>query len=159
MYNTCLIIEAIEQKMKHKMKNLWLILLIGLSLSLANCSKDDEPEQEETDRFELLTGAVWLSDSLTINGQDASGEGQMLNKFKGEVKFNKDGSGNFGTYKGTWRFADNTRKQLVIESDSLPIPLTTQIAELTAKSLKVTTEFPDLFGTGAMKIRMTFKAK
>ena len=145
------------------MKNIWLILLIGLSLSLANCSKEDEPEQEETDRFELLTGAVWLSDSLTINGQDASGEGQLLNKFKGEVRFNKDGSGNFGTYNGTWRFPDNTRKQLLIESDSLPLnlPLTLQIAELTAKSLKVSTQFPDFSGsgTGTLKIRMTFKAK
>ena len=83
----------------------------------------------------------------------------MLKNFKGDAKFNEDGTGYFGIYEGTWRFAyDNT--QLVISSDSLAFPITTKIAELTAKNLKVTTSYPNLANPSAPTyIRMTFKAK
>jgi hypothetical protein len=82
----------------------------------------------------------------------------MLEKFKGDAKFNTDGTGSFGTYTGTWRFAyDDT--QIVIETDSLPIPLTTKIAELTESSLKITTSVPNLATGITSNIRMTFKAR
>jgi hypothetical protein len=135
------------------MKNLSLIFLILISLAILSCNKDGESE-----RFKLLTGPTWSSDSLLANGIDASGPGGMLEKFKGDAKFNTDGTGSFGAYTGKWRFAyDET--QIVIETDSLPIPLTTQIAELTASSLKITTSVPNLSTGISTKIRMTFKAR
>jgi len=135
------------------MKNLALILLIA-GMAIASCKKEDS-----SSLLSLLTGPVWTSDSLLANGLDASGPDGMLKNFKGDAKFNEDGSGYFGIYKGTWRFAfDNT--QLVISSDSLAFPITTKIAELTSKNLKVTTSYPNLANPSApTNIRMTFKAK
>jgi hypothetical protein len=83
----------------------------------------------------------------------------MLELFKGEAKFNEDGTGYFGSYTGTWRFASN-ETQIVISSPSLPLTLTTLIAELTSTSLKVTTSYPNLVNPlEPVKIRMTFKAR
>lgn len=136
------------------MKNIILAAVIIILLAFAGCSKD------ENDRYVLLTTPVWATDSLLVNGVDAGGSGQLLAKFKGNAKFNKDGTGTFGSYNGTWRFPDNTRKQLVISSDSLPLPIYANIVELTTSSLKITTELPDLTGqTDKFRIRMTFKAK
>ena len=135
------------------MKNIALILIIA-GMAIASCKKEDS-----NSLFSLLTGPVWTSDSLLANGVDASGPDGMLKNFKGDAKFNEDGTGYFGIYEGTWRFAyDNT--QLVISSDSLAFPITTKIAELTAKDLKVTTSYPNLANPSAPTyIRMTFKAK
>jgi hypothetical protein len=135
------------------MKNLAFLLLSVLFLAVFSCKKDGE-----SDRFKLLTGPTWVSDSLLANGADASGPGDVLEKFKGEVKFNSDGTGNFGVYDGTWRFAYDETK-IVIESDSLPIPLTTNIAELTTASLKITTSYPNIITGVTINIRMTFKPK
>jgi len=135
------------------MRSLALILIIA-GMAMASCKKEDSNSQ-----LSLLTGPVWTSDSLLANGLDASGPDGMLKNFKGDAKFNEDGSGYFGIYIGTWRFAyDNT--QLVISSDSLAFPITTKIAELTTKDLKVTTSYPNLANPSApTNIRMTFKAK
>lgn len=137
------------------MKNLFLLISIAICLSLANCRKDSEG-----DRFELLTTPVWRTDSLLADGVDASGPGQLLWKFKGDAKFNKDGTGTFGIYTGSWWFAAN-KTQIIIETDSLPLPLTNKIEELNSASLKITTSVPDLTGMtgGLINIRMTFKAK
>ena len=135
------------------MKNLVALMIITSFVASLSCNKDGESE-----RFKLLTGPTWGSDSLLANGVDASGPGEMLEKFKGNAKFNTDGTGSFGTYTGTWRFAyDET--QIVIETDSLPIPLTTKIAELTESSLKITTSVPNLTTGITTNIRMTFKAR
>jgi hypothetical protein len=129
------------------MKNIALFLVICCCFQIFSCQKDTQSE-----RFKLLTGPVWASDSLLVNGADASGPGGLLENFKGDVKFNEDYTGNFGSYTGKWRFAfDET--QIVISSDSLPIPLTAIIAELTQTSLKITTSY------SSVNIRMTFKAK
>jgi hypothetical protein len=135
------------------MKNLVVLFVIAVCMAFFSCNKTSESE-----RFKLLTGPIWASDSLLANGTDASGPDGMLKNFKGDAKFNTDGTGNFGAYKGTWRFVyDET--QITIVSDSLPIPLTTKIAELTASSLKITTDFNNLTTGVSTKIRMTFKAK
>jgi hypothetical protein len=137
------------------MKLLGSLLIVFTILILASCDKDDE----KSDRFNFLTGAVWQSDSLLMNGIDASVPGLPLEPFKGEAVFHKDGTGDFGAYSGTWRFAQN-ETELVINSDSLDFPLATQIEELTAISLKVTTTFPNpLEPTSPMLLRLTFKAK
>jgi hypothetical protein len=129
------------------MKNIVLFLVIVGCFQIFSCSKESESEN-----FKLLTGPVWASDSLLLNGEDASGPGELLENFKGDVIFHEDYTGEFGSYTGKWRFAfDET--QLVISSDSLPIPLTAIIAELSQSNLKITTSF-----TG-YNIRMTFKAK
>jgi hypothetical protein len=134
------------------MKNVALFLFIICCFQIFSCKKDSQSE-----RFKLLTGPVWASDSLLVNGDDASGPGGLLENFNGDVKFNEDYTGNFGTYTGTWRFAfDET--QIVIISDSLPIPLTAVIAELTQSSLKITTSYQIPPGD-PINIRMTFKAK
>jgi len=133
----------------------FVFILIITCLLVFNCKKEDY-----SGRFILLTTPVWTSDSLLANDVDASGPGQLLEKFKGDAKFNKDGTGYFGKFTGTWRFAyDET--QLTIYSDSLPIPsLTTNIVELNEQSLKITTSFPNLQNPAeSYRIRMTFIAK
>jgi len=134
------------------MKNLALLLIISGCFYFSSCKKDSHSEP-----FNFLTGPIWASDSLLANKVDASGPDGMLKIFKGEFKFNEDGSGYFGIYTGNWRFAYN-ETQIVIETDSLPFPVTTKIAELTKISLKVTTIYPDKLGVPT-NIRMTFKAK
>jgi hypothetical protein len=134
------------------MKTLVLLLIISGCISLASCKKDTQSEN-----FKLLTGPTWASDSLLANDVDASGPDGMLKNFKGDAKFNTDYTGTFGVYSGTWRFASN-ETQLVITTDSLPFPVTTQIAELNTVSLKIITIYPNPLGV-LTKIRMTFKAK
>jgi len=134
------------------MKNIALFLVICGCFQIFSCSKDSQSE-----KFKLLTGPVWASDSLLVNGEDASGPGELLENFKGDVKFRDDYSGNFGSYTGRWRFAFN-ETQIVITSDSLPIPLTAIIAELSQTSLKIKTSYT-LSATETLNIRMTFKAK
>ena len=135
------------------MKNLVLFLLFAGCVLFA-CKKD-----EKSERFLLLTAHVWTSDSLLMDGADASGPGQMLEKFKGDIDFKTDGTGYFGQYTGTWRFSYN-ESQVVIESDSLQVPLSALIEELTQTSLKITTSYPNLLNpTSPFDIRMTFKPK
>jgi hypothetical protein len=136
------------------MKNLALFLVFAAILFSSSCKKNSQSEP-----FKLLTGPVWLSDSLLANGVDAGGPAGILFNFKGEAKFNQDGTGYFGAYTGTWRFAFN-ETQIIITADSLALPLTTQIAELTSRSLKIKTSYPNLLNPAApLLIRMTFKPK
>jgi hypothetical protein len=135
------------------MKNAALGLFAAIIL-FAGCNKEGESE-----KFSLLTAHLWVSDSLLAEGLDASGPGQMLEKFKGEAEFKKDGTGHFGKYPGTWRFAYE-ETSLVIDSDSLQVPLTVNIVELTASSLKVATSFTNPLNlNNPYDIRMTFKPK
>ena len=137
------------------MKPLSAIVLFLLSLYIISCGDDDE----KSERFKLLTGVVWHSDSLLINGMDASGAGQQLELFKGEAVFRTDGTGSFGNYSGTWRFAQN-ETELVISAPELPFPLVTRIVELTPVSLKVTAAFPNLPDPqNPLMLRLTFKPK
>jgi hypothetical protein len=136
------------------MRNLALFLFITGCFLAFSCKKDSQSEA-----FIFLTGPTWASDSLLANGADASGPDGMLKNFKGEARFNSDGTGNFGIYTGNWRFAFN-ETQIVITTDSLALPLSTKIAELTKTSLKITTNYPNLINPSApIYIRMTFKAK
>jgi hypothetical protein len=116
-------------------------------------------EEQVSERFRLLTTPVWTSDSLLAEGVDAGGPGGILEKFKGDAKFNEDGTGIFGKFEGTWKFVyDET--QLFISSDSLIIPITANIVELNDVSLKITTSYPVKDDPGnPLDIRMTFKVK
>jgi hypothetical protein len=135
------------------MKKIALFLIIAAFI-ISSCDKDTD-----SDKFKFLTTPTWISDSLLVNGFDASGPGGLLEDFNGEVKFNEDGTGRFGNYTGTWRFAFN-ETQIVITTDSLPLPLTTKIEELIKTSLKVTTSYPNPLNPGSfMDIRMTFTPK
>lgn len=137
------------------MKPLSMIVLSLLSLNIISCGNDEE----KSERFNLLTGVVWQSDSLLINGMDASGPGQQLEQFKGEAVFRADGTGSFGNYTGTWRFAQN-ETELVISSPALPLPLVTRIETLSSVSLKVTAAFPNpLDPQNPLMLRLTFKPK
>jgi hypothetical protein len=131
-----------------------ILVFSFIMVSLFACNK-----VEDSSRFSMLTSNIWDSDSLLANGEDASGPGEMLEKFKGEARFNRDGSGHFGVYPGAWKFAYD-EENIVISSDSLPIPLSTHIEELTAKSLKITTAYPNFqYPDSATDIRMTFIAR
>ena len=135
-------------------ENLLLLLSVVCMLSLSNCTKNNE-----NDLFKILTTPVWHTDSLLSNGVDAGQPGQLLAKFKGDAKFRDDGTGTFGIYKGNWWFTEN-RTQIIIKTDSLPLPLTCKIVELTGNSFKITTAVPDpLDITRTNYIRMTFKPK
>ena len=127
------------------MKNLIILLAISVLTVVYSCKK------EESERFRLLTGPVWATDSLLANGIDASGPTGLLNKFKGEAKFNTDFTGYFGAYKGTWMFSGD-ETQIIIASDSLPARIACNIIELTSMSFKITTYLN-------AHIRMTFKPK
>ncbi len=136
------------------MKNLLLLVILPVSIFLASCNKS------ESERFKLLTGPIWAPDSLLANGVSATGPGGILSGFLGDAKFKTDKTGYFGKYTGTWRFNIN-ETQLTIISDSLPIPITADIKELTTTSLKLTSLLPNpIIPLGPpYNIRMTFKAK
>jgi len=132
------------------MKKIVPWLLVTMLVSTVACNKD-----KASDRFTMITSHTWTSDSLLANGVDASDPGEILEKFKGDIVFNKDGSGTFGQYTGTWMFTDN-ETNLAITSPDLPFALTTHIVVLTSVSLKVTFTYP---GVTPTDIRMTFKPK
>lgn len=131
-----------------------MLILSSFFLAFA-CKKDDSSQA-----FVLLTTPVWSSDSLLAFGFDAGSPGGILENFNGDAIFNKNGTGVFGIYTGTWRLSQNDT-ELVISSDSLEIrTLTTKIEELTEQSLKITTSIPNLMNlNNPIPIRMTFKAK
>jgi hypothetical protein len=135
------------------MKKLSFLLIIAAGLLVLSCS------EKKSERFILLTTPVWTTDTLLADGIDASGPGQLLNKFKGDAKFREDGTGYFGKYKGEWMLSVD-EKNLTIITDSLPMPIVANIKELTDSSLKITTSVPNLLNlTDPYDIRMTFKDK
>jgi hypothetical protein len=136
------------------MKNIIFLLTVCGIFIFYSCEKDKRSE-----RFKLLTAPTWNTDTLYANGVDASGTGGLLEKFKGEARFNEDGTGKFGLYEGKWRF-NTDETELTITTDSLPLPVISKIKELTALSLKITTVVPNLQNPQEpFSIRMTFKAK
>jgi len=137
------------------MKNFFISTLIVVAIIAFSCKK----EEVKSANFTNLTSNIWVSDSLLVDGKDASGPGQILEIFNGEVMLKSDGTGTFGAYKGNWYFTEEETK-IVLSSDSLAFPLTTNIEELTKSSLKITTEFPNSIDPkDPINIRMTFKAK
>jgi hypothetical protein len=140
--------------MPETMKNLALLLIISACLFVFACNKDNKSE-----KFKLLTGPTWTTDSLLANGTDASGPAGMLVKFKGDAKFKEDGTGYFGIYKGTWRF-NQAETEITIVTDSLVLPIISDIVELTSSSFKIKTVVPNpVITLPPINIRMTFKAK
>lgn len=136
------------------MKNILISILFIAGIIAFSCDTN-----EHSVDFDNLTSNIWDADSLLANGEDAGGPGQILEKFNGIILFNEDGSGTFGEYEGTWYFA-NDETNIVISSDSLIMPLTTLIEELTNSSLKMTTVFPNFVNPeDPTNIRMTFKAQ
>jgi hypothetical protein len=135
------------------MKNIWFLVIIVFFFIA--CEKE-----KQSASFLLLTENIWDSDSLLANGIDAGGPGGILEKFNGEAMFNKNGTGVFGDYTGTWRLA-NDDSQIIISSDSLAIrTLTTNIVELNDESLKITTSVPNPANLSMpLSIRMTFNAR
>jgi len=132
-----------------------LLLALMIALLLTACKK----KEEGTERFRLLTGTVWQSEILNVEGEDASGPGEPLEKFVGDAEFYKDGTGYFGEYTGTWYFSNN-ENNITITSPDLAVPLTTTIGELTAQKFSISTSFPippDL--TTPKLIEITFRAK
>lgn len=135
-------------------RNILSFLLISGILILSSCEKDKRSE-----KFKMLTAPTWLTDSLLANGVDASGPGGLLARFKGEAKFNEDGSGTFGKFTGKWIF-NQDETQVTITTDSLPLPINSRIRELTNASLKITAVVPNMQDlTKFFNVRMTFKAR
>jgi hypothetical protein len=108
-----------------------------LTFVFFTCKKDVIPN----DNLNLLTNHIWTADSLLADGEDASGEGQLLEKFKGDTKFNADGTGYVGEIVGNWQFSNN-QTAVIITSDSLQMAVSATIALLTEQSLKLTTAYP-----------------
>jgi hypothetical protein len=138
-------------------KNKIIVLLcpVLLALLIFACTK----EEEKSERFKILTGQVWTSDSLLVNGEDASGPGEFLEKMAGDAEFRPDGTGDFGQYTGSWYFMENETK-ITISSPSLGTPLELKIIELTQQSFKISTEWlVDAVQGTYFTIRITFKPK
>lgn len=110
------------------------IFLTVILLVTVSCEKDKESE-----RFKLLTGRIWQSNELLVDGADESAG--LLAGFVGEAKFNKDGTGYFGQFTGTWYFSNN-ENNITITTTDLPAPLTTTVMELTSQRFKISTSFP-----------------
>jgi len=136
------------------MKKIILFIFLAVTVVLSSC------KEKESDSFKFLTDPVWVAETLLANGVDASGPGGLLSQFVGDAKFEKDGTGYFGSYTGEWRFSNNETK-LVITTSSLPLPITADIIELTSTSLKLSTLFlnPQNPTGPAIDIQMTFKRK
>jgi len=136
------------------MKNVAVLLVISGIFFASACSKEKKSE-----RFILLTTPVWTTDSLLANEVNAGGPGGILEKFKGDARFNEDGSGYFGHYTGTWRFNTDETK-ITIVTDSLVLPIISDIIELTNISFKIKTLIPNPVNpVDVLRIRMTFKSK
>ena len=136
------------------MKNLALVLIISGIFIASACKKDKMSE-----RFLFLTTPVWTTDSLLANEVNAGGPGGILEKFKGDARFKEDGTGYFGKYTGTWRF-NNDETKITIVTDSLVLPIISDIIELTNISLKIKTLIPNPVNPfEPIRIRMTFKSK
>jgi hypothetical protein len=131
-----------------------LFLIAGIYILFA-CKKEDTSPSV---RFTLLTTPLWTSDSLLANGEDASGPGELLEKFAGDAKFSENGSGYFGQYTGTWQLINND-ENITIYSDSLLIPVTCFIEELSSSNFKIVTSFPLKDEPQPVDIRITFKPK
>lgn len=136
-----------------KKYNIIYLVLVSVILIFA-CTKEDETSE----RFKTLTGQVWTSDSLLVNGVDSGGPGGLLEKMAGDAEFRADGTGYFGQYTGSWYFTNN-ETEITILSDSLAFPLTSNIIELTRQSFKITTSFPTAIPGVNLAIRITFKPK
>ncbi|HOU03436.1 MAG TPA: hypothetical protein PLL94_14360 [Bacteroidales bacterium] len=137
------------------MRNFALVTVILLSFIAFSCNKDGKSE-----RFELLTTNIWVTDSLLADGIDAGGPGGVLENFKGEAQFKEDGTGTFGNYTGIWYFTDNKETDIMIKPDTEPIYFKCKVVELTSQSFKITTSAPDRTNPAKVyKIRMTFKPK
>lgn len=135
------------------MKKLAFLLIIAAGVMIIAC------KEKYSERFLLLTTPSWRADSLLANGVDASGAGQLLAKFVGDAKFNKDGTGSFGKFTGEWMLSVD-EQNLTITTDSLPIPIVASIKTLTSTDLKITSSVPNpLDILNPLNIRMTFKAK
>ena len=136
------------------MKKHAILFCITTILLIIACSK--EPKSE---RLRLLTTPVWASDSILANGAEPAGTWVFLKRFSGEAKFNEDGTGYFGKFKGQWRM-NQDETEITIITDSLPLPIITDIVLLTARDLKIATSVTNpLNPTESADIRMTFKAK
>lgn len=135
-----------------KYKIFFLIFVAGIFWF--SCSEKVEVKSE---RFKLLTGHIWVADSLLADKEDAGGSGGLLEGFSGDTQFFEDGTGYLGIYEGTWFFSNN-ENDITIDTDSLPIPITATIVELTEESFKIITSFPSLY-LPPVDIRMTFIAK
>ncbi len=136
------------------MKKLLVVILTVTGLIAFSCDDIDV-----TANFSNLTSNIWAADSLLANGVNAGGPGELLEDFNGILLFNEDGTGTFGVYEGSWYFAYE-ETQIVLSSDSLIMPLTAIIEELTGVSLKMTTVFPNInYPDNPTNIRMTFKAE
>ena len=136
-------------------KTVLFFVFISVAYVFVSCKKDTVP----SDNMNLLTSHIWAADSLLADGVDASGEGELLEMFKGDTKFNEDGTGYVGEISGTWQFS-NEETALIITSDSLLFPVSTKIAELTVQSLKLTTSYPKQTNPVVYAdVRMTFVPK
>ena len=134
-----------------KNSSFFLLMIAGFCLTFA-CKKEDS----KSDRYDLLVAHIWKSDSLLANGEDASGPGELLEKFAGDAQFQEDGTGYFGQYNGTWQLS-NDDEFITINSDSLIIPVTCYIDELSETDFKIITSFPMQGEPQPVNIRITFK--
>ncbi|MFD2245294.1 hypothetical protein [Pontibacter ruber] len=119
------------------MKNLRLITLLFLSffvVTLASC--DDDDEDKDPSRTDLLTAGLWTGNSVYYQGQDVS---QFLrDSAQFEIKdlttrFDKNGEyrETLGrTIVGTWEFANN--EQDIIFDKGTNNELTVNVTRLTA---------------------------
>lgn len=136
-------------------KSVLFFVIVAVAFVFVSCTK----EEVTTDNLNLLTSHIWTADSLLADGVDEGGEGGLLEMFNGDTKFNDDGTGYVGEIVGNWQFSDN-ETAIAISSDSLPLPITTHIVELTVQSLKLTTSFPIQESPPVFAdVRMTFKPK
>ncbi len=119
----------------------FLLLFIALCLTMLGCKKNED-DAVKSERFIILTSLTWTSQTLEVDGVDASGPDGLLEPFVGDVTFNEDGTGTIGSETGTWNFTSN-ETQLIINSPALNFPVTLNIVELSETRLELTANIPN----------------
>lgn len=143
-----LVFYFLKNQLKQKAMQKFAIFFVFSALVIAFACKKDE----QTERFKYLTTPVWEAESLLLNGEDASNH-EVLGKFIGEAKFNKNGTGYLNESAARWRFLNN-ESQLLIDPDDLQVDIIANINKLDKDSLIISTSF-----IGLGDIRFSFYSK
>ncbi|MEZ5010398.1 MAG: hypothetical protein R2744_01575 [Bacteroidales bacterium] len=113
------------------MKSHKLFLLLLVAVTTVRMQKTEE----ESARFKLLTGQIWTSDSLLVDGEDASYPGGFLEDFAGDADSKKMGRDTLVSMKapGSSQIMSRTSPSVLLH---WPFRLRQGVIELTKQTSK-----------------------
>jgi hypothetical protein len=132
-----------------------LFFIMLLAFSVVSC--DDDDDDVEPSRMELLTAGTWTGAAIYVNGSDLT---ELFKNFEDDpwdiatwrLTFNRNGTytiqGDWldpSPFSGTWEFANNEQAILFDKND--PDAETITITRLTSSELYLDMEIEDEDGT------------